>query len=250
MRRAHPRTAPWPRRAAGRPRGGTFRRGPQTRGRSGHGCPERPRRRRQRHLTTVRAGPRRTALPDASAVRQEVPTVRATRPRSLPVEDSLLQRLMRRPVPQPFAEPCEVAVPPKHRLVPVHQVAERGLRRRDQTVVGPPLVTEPWTELRARHGVGGARDLPVIGPADDVRANGSSGGQHVLPLAYGGRRCQLHARQPPHSEQALAASVIGPFAHAELRTVQVSLRSRTHGTEIWRHAPASDLGQPRKLSRT
>lgn len=53
-----------------------------------------------------------------------------------------------------------------------------------------------------------AGDLPIVRPADDV-GPADGGREHVLALALRGRRHQLHARQPPHSEQALAASVIG-----------------------------------------
>ncbi len=71
-----------------------------------------------------------------------------------------------------------------------------------------------------------AGDLPIVRPADDV-GPADGGREHVLALALRGRRHQLHARQPPHSEQALAASVIGSFDRIEARTAGLlSARAR------------------------
>ena len=56
----------------------------------------------------------------------------------------------------------------------------------DETLVKTPLVAEPRARSRAGHGVGGARDLPGVGPACDARTHGRGGGEHVLPPALRG----------------------------------------------------------------
>ncbi|MFI5804827.1 hypothetical protein [Streptomyces sp. NPDC051561] len=52
----------------------------------------------------------------------------------------------------------------------------------DQAVVRAALVAEPRAQFGAGHRVRGAGDLPVVGPADDVAADGRRGSQHVVPL--------------------------------------------------------------------
>lgn len=76
------------------------------------------------------------------------------------------------------------------RVARVHYVddvtAEPVHRGRYQAVVRPPLVSEPRTQIQTSHRIGGPGDLPVVRPADDVRADGGRGRQHVLALALRG----------------------------------------------------------------
>ncbi|GAA2372700.1 hypothetical protein GCM10010417_39680 [Streptomyces carpaticus] len=53
----------------------------------------------------------------------------------------------------------------------------------DQTVTGATLVSKPRIQPGTCHRVGGAGDLPVVGPPHDVSANGFSSSNDSLQLA-------------------------------------------------------------------
>ncbi|RPK36214.1 hypothetical protein EES39_32195 [Streptomyces sp. ADI92-24] len=93
----------------------------------------------------------------------------------------------------------------EHRLLLVHQVAECGLRQED----GLQALRGPWPTSGRLAGHRGQvvrrRRL-----SRTVKAARLTTGRDILGmLAFRGGRRQLHAGQPPHSEQAFTASVIG-----------------------------------------
>ncbi|MFC7812095.1 transporter [Streptomyces olivaceus] len=119
----------------------------------------------------------------------------------------------------------------------IKNVATVRVQPRNRVLVGTPLIAKPRAQFRPGHRVGGARHLPVVGPADDVAPDRRGGGQHVLALPLRRRRGEFHPRQPSHAEQALPTSVVGAFDHVQVRTAQDFSVSNTQGTENQRPRP-------------
>ncbi len=88
----------------------------------------------------------------------------------------------------------------------------------DQTVIGAALISKPRTQLGTCHRGGGAGDLPVVGPPNDVSANGFSSSNDILQLALRRGSCCLHSGKSPDTEQASSTPVVRAFTDFPIRT--------------------------------
>lgn len=121
----------------------------------------------------------------------------------------------------------------------------------DQTVIRTTLISKPRAQLGTFHRVGGAGNLPVVSPPNDVSANGFSSHNHILQLTLRRRSCRLHSGKSPDPEQASSAPVVWALTDFPIRTTtQCYFSVSTRRVRRISGNTQNDQGQLRKLNLT